>query len=291
MSGIGPSYRHPRTRALPHRHRYIDQAHVGPPRLDSSFCSLPLCTLLRSDRHPSPHDMADTLPSQVDVCLRVPIEVWEHVIEAAYNERYGEVPVAFATLCSCALVCRVWRPCAQKVLFNYVVLRDKAALYRFAELVDAYPKLGTYVRMLALRGYLHVPYSPAVLFLTALGRRLTNLSALSIHGFDDDEKAAHPLPEGHKELPCLPFHRYFPSLLTSVSHIRRLSLRDVRFASFGDFARFLSALCNLGDLFCTRISWSVLGVDPACFNSGETFLPNLKTLLVRLRAITVQAMY
>ncbi|TFK85526.1 hypothetical protein K466DRAFT_664450 [Polyporus arcularius HHB13444] len=223
--------------------------------------------------------MADTLPSQVDVCLRVPVEVWEHVIEAAYNERYGEVPVAFATLCSCALVCRVWCPCAQQVLFNYVVLRDKAALYRFAELVDAYPKLGTYVRMLALRGYLHVPYSPAVLFLTALGRRLTNLSALSIHGFDDDEKAAHPLPEGHKELPCLPFHRYFPSLLTSISHIRRLSLRDVRFASFGDFARFLSALCNLGDLFCTRISWSVLGVDPACFNSGETFLPNLKTLL------------
>lgn len=240
--------------------------------------------------------MAEPLPSQVAVYPRFPIEVWEHVIDTVYDEGPDKLLVALATLSSCALVCRAWRPHAQQVLFHYVILRDKDALYRFAEIVDASPKLGMYVRQLAFRGYLHVPHSAAVLFLTALRGRLTNLEVLNLHGIQEYEKDANPLPEGEKELPYLPFHfRYFESLLTSISHVRVLSLMCVCFASFGDFARLLSTLRNLRELSCSSVSWAVLGVVPACMakcrssHYQNTFLPNLKVLSVCLRAITVQA--
>ncbi len=233
--------------------------------------------------------MSDALPSQVEAKPQLPIEVCERVIEAVYNDYYHFVSTSLATLSSCALVCRAWRPRAQKVLFEYVLLRDKDALYRFAELLDASPELGTYVHTLALRGYLHVPYSPAVLFLAALRGRLTNLAKLYINSFDDAEKAANPLPEGQKELPFLPIHRYFPSLLTSISHsIRTLNFAELRFPSFGDFARFLSTLPNLKELACYRISWAVLGLEPVCMakrsslDTRKMFLPNLEVLVVCL---------
>ncbi|TFK79049.1 hypothetical protein K466DRAFT_606440, partial [Polyporus arcularius HHB13444] len=156
--------------------------------------------------------MTDALPSPGKAEPRLPIEVCERVIEAVYDGRYEFVSTSLATLSSCALVCRAWRPRAQRVLFEFVLLRDKDTLYRIAQLLDASPELGSYVRTLALRGYLHVPYSPAVLFLAALRGRLANLANLYIQGFDDNEKAANPLPEGEKELPFLPIYRYFPSL-------------------------------------------------------------------------------
>ncbi|TFK83180.1 hypothetical protein K466DRAFT_438757, partial [Polyporus arcularius HHB13444] len=179
-----------------------------------------------------------------------PIEVFEHIIEVMHDANYHELPTTLATLSRCALVCRGWRPRSQRILFQYVLLRDKDALYRFAELINTSPELGSYVHRLDLRGYLHVPYSPAVLFLTALQGRLTNLSELCIDG---DDKIANSLPEGEKKLPCLPIHRYFPSLLTSISHIRTLHFGTVRFPSFGDLARLLSMLPSLNTLSCFRI--------------------------------------
>ncbi|TFK82326.1 hypothetical protein K466DRAFT_304701 [Polyporus arcularius HHB13444] len=201
--------------------------------------------------------MAEALPSQTQANLRLPIEVHERIIDAIFDDRYSLVLDALAMLSSCALVCRAWRPRAQRILFEYVLLRDKDALFRLAELINASPELGTYVRKLALRGYLHVPYSLVVLFLTALRGKLPNLSVLNIQGFDDEERAANPPPEAQKELPTLPIHPYFPSLVKSISHIHSLSLVAVKFPSFGDFARFLAALPNLTDLFCLRVSWAV----------------------------------
>ncbi|KAI0705270.1 hypothetical protein C8T65DRAFT_809800 [Cerioporus squamosus] len=232
--------------------------------------------------------MDDTLPSQVEIKPQLPIEVFECIIEAMYNERYSYVSVASTTLASCALVCRAWRPRAQRVLFEFVLLRDKDGLYRFRELLDTSPELGTYVHTLELRGHLHVPYSPAVLFLTVLRGKLPNLLGLHIYGFNKYEKAAGPLPEGVKELPCLPIHPYLPSLLPSISHIRALFLADVRFPSFGDFARLLSMLPNLKCLSCHGVSWAGLGREPVCmvkrssYSCRKPFLPNLKRLYVCL---------
>ncbi|RDX41360.1 hypothetical protein OH76DRAFT_1300554, partial [Lentinus brumalis] len=139
---------------------------------------------------------------------------------------------------SCALVCRAWRSPAQRVLFHYVTLRDKDMLYSFRELLDASPELGPYVHALELRGYLHVPYSPAVLFPTVIGGRLVNL--VEVHLIEN--------------LPTLPIHRFLPSLFAScISHIRSLSLYAVIFPSFADFARILHALPDLRELDCQSV--------------------------------------
>ncbi len=271
-----------------YRHTSIDPRRFCEPSIPFSSRHFLRCSVLYSGPRLLPHNMPDALTSQVEAKPRLPIEVCERVIEAVYNDNYDFVSTSLATLSSCALVCRAWRPRAQRVLFDHVLLQDKDALYRFAELLHTSPELGTYVRTLELRGYLHVPHSPAVLFLTALRGKLTSLAGLYIYGFHDREKAANPLPEGHKELPFLPIHRYFPSLLTSISHIRRLDFVDVRFPSFGDFARFLSALPNLKELYCDNVSWAVLGLEPVCMakrsshDSQKTFLPNLEELTVCL---------
>ncbi len=233
--------------------------------------------------------MADTALLQVAASNpRLPVEACERIIDAVYDNRYSLVQAALATLSNCALVCRAWRTPAQKVLFEYVVLTDKDALYAFAALLDASPELGSYVITLCLRGYLRVPFSPLVLFPTLLRGRLTNLSHLYIFELDNDAKTAKPLPAGVKELQILPMHRYFPFLFTSISHIRRLVLFGVVFPSFADFARILCMLPNLRELYCNLVSWAVLSLVPRCMakrrshDSKKTFLPHLELLQVCL---------
>ncbi|RPD75974.1 hypothetical protein L226DRAFT_612233 [Lentinus tigrinus ALCF2SS1-7] len=229
--------------------------------------------------------MADTLPLQGEVNPRLPTEVCENVIEASYDRCYHLIQSSLATLSSCSLVCRAWRPRGQSLLFEYVLLRDKDALYRYAELVNSSPKVGAYMRTLSFRGYLHVPYSPAVLFPTVLRGKLPNLSEVYFNEFSADAKAAKQLPEGKKELPSLPIHPYFPSLLACISHIRILHLSNVRFSSFGDVARILDKLSNIQELHCEGLSWAVLGQEPQCmvkrdlYDSRTTFLPRLEFLM------------
>ncbi|KAI0712830.1 hypothetical protein C8T65DRAFT_829212 [Cerioporus squamosus] len=229
--------------------------------------------------------MTDSALSHVK--SRLPTEVCEHVIEAAYDERYDLIQTSLVTLSSCSLVCRAWRPRAQSMLFEYVLLRDKDALYRYASLVEVSPKVGTYMRTLSLRGYLHVPFSPAVLFPTVLRGKLPNLEDVYFHELSEGAKAAKPLRKGEKELPSLPIHPFLPSLLSSISHIRRLYLSNVKFPSFGDIARILNTFPVLQELYCEGVSWAVLGQEPSCMVKREfydtrkarnTFLPKLKLL-------------
>ena len=231
-------------------------------------------------------DDAQSIP--VEVKPRLPIEVCERVIEAVFDDRYRLVPTATATLSRCALVCRAWRSCAQKARFKYVSIRDKDALYRFAGLISSYPELGSYVRILSVHGYLHIPYSPAVLFPTVLSGMMKNLSELYILGFNDTQKAAEPLSDGKKELSTLPIHRYFPSLLAPFSFIHTLYLTHVKFPSFGDFARVLHTLSGLRTLSCGHVSWAVLGQVPIFMENNRLsdrhwqnkFLPDIQTLAV-----------
>ncbi len=242
--------------------------------------------------------MADLPPSPVESKPRVPVEVCERVIGAVYDDRYALVSAASATLTSCALVCRAWRSPAQRVLFHYVTLRDKDMLYSFRELLDASPELGPYVHALELRGYLHVPYSPAVLFPTVIGGRLVNLVEVHLIEVWSEEKDAKPHAEGIKNLPTLPIHRFLPSLFAScISHIRSLSLYAVIFPSFADFARILHALPDLRELDCQSVSWTVFGQEPRCMAKGKsgrprnTFLPKLAFLGVRLQIHIVTGCY
>ena len=221
---------------------------------------------------------------------RLPVEVCERIIEHVYSSRQDLIPAMRATLCNCALVCRAWRPRAQIILFKRVEVRDKDSLYRLAELLHSTSgDLGSYIRTLDIRGHLNVPQSPAVLFPSVVGRRLANLSRLTITGFgcNNGPRDGHCSRLGSKtELPCLPVHPYFPSLMSPVSHIHRLSLTMLTFPSFADFARVLATLRNLRYLWCQTVSWTALGPESRCMakdrphDSRHTFLPKLEMLEV-----------
>ncbi|RPD82706.1 hypothetical protein L226DRAFT_35240 [Lentinus tigrinus ALCF2SS1-7] len=174
---------------------------------------------------------------------RLPFEVCERVIECVLLEhRRGGLPETLKTLSFCALVCRAWRPCAQRVLFRHVVLRDVNAFHRFAALLDVSPALGDHVWTLGMWGNFCVPDSVAVQCPIVLGTRLAGLVSLSIvdlvpYGRRTTEPSAElePHPARKKTdttLSCWPIHPYFSSALKSISHIRELNLQNVRLSSF-----------------------------------------------------------
>ncbi|KAI0692843.1 hypothetical protein C8T65DRAFT_71124 [Cerioporus squamosus] len=227
--------------------------------------------------------MGDTVPAPGSP--RLPIELCEHVMDAVYDFYYQFVVGSLRTLSRCALVCRAWRPRAQMILFDFVLVRDSDALHRLAAQLDESPRLRGYVHRLALRGYLHVPASTAVLFPTILRLRLPNLTHVYLQELMPEEKAASPLPADVKELPAVPIHPYFPSVLSSFNYIRKLDLVRIRFCSFGDFGRVLHPLTNLRELYCDNVSWGVFGRPPPCMRlkaslgrDRKPFLPKLHTL-------------
>ncbi|TFK84244.1 hypothetical protein K466DRAFT_602165 [Polyporus arcularius HHB13444] len=195
---------------------------------------------------------------------RLPVELCERVIDAVYDFYYQFVVGSLVTLSRCALVCRAWRPRAQMVLFDFVLVRDTDALHRLAALLDEAPRLRRYVRRLALRGYLHIPASTVVLFPTILRLRLPNLTHVYLQEIMPAEKADYPLPPNVKELPAVPTHRYFPSVVSTFNYIRKLDFVRIRFCSFGDFGRVLQPLSNLQELYCDTVSWEVFGRLPPC---------------------------
>ncbi|RPD57670.1 hypothetical protein L226DRAFT_573616 [Lentinus tigrinus ALCF2SS1-7] len=216
---------------------------------------------------------------------RLSIELCEHVIDAVYDYYYQFIVESLATLSKCTLVCRAWRPRAQMMLFESVLIGDTAKLHRFAALLDDSPRLREYVHRLALRGYLHIPASPAVLFPTIMRLRLPNLTHLYLQDITSKEKLETSLPKGVKELPSVPVHPYFPSLLSTFNHVRRLDLVRIRFCSFGDLCRVLSGLSGLPELSCDNVSWQVFGTLPpgvlkAISNAHprKPFLSKLRTL-------------
>lgn len=223
---------------------------------------------------------------------RLPIELCEFVIDAVYDFYYQFIEASLVTLSACALVCRAWRPHAQMILFDTVLVRDSTTLRRFAVLLDKSPHLRGYVHRLAVRGYLHVPTSPAVLFPTVVHLRLPNLTHIYLQEITPEEKSTCSLPPNMKELPSVPIHPYFPSLLATFNYVRRVDLVRLRFSSFADLCRVLSSLPNLPQLLCDNVSWDVFGTLPSFVWSAilnrqspgrrKPFLPKLSQLYVRL---------
>lgn len=229
---------------------------------------------------------------------RLPIELCERVMDAVYDFYYQFIAGSLVTLSRCALVCRAWRPRAQMILFDCVLVRNTDTLHRLAAQLDESPRLRGYVHRLALRGYLHIPASTAVLFPTILRLRLPNLTHIYLQEITPEEKAASPLPAQIKELPAVPTHRYFPSTLTTFNYIRKVDFVRIRFCSFGDFGRVLQPLSNLQELYCDTVSWEVFGRPPLCMlkttsnvRDRRSFLPRVHTLEVRLQWTSVLDFY
>ncbi len=226
---------------------------------------------------------------------RLPLEVCESVIDRVHHPSlfdHHATMYSCAALSQCSLVCRAWRPRAQKLLFYAVELRTAYLLYAFVELLDESPGIATYVHVVLIHGSTHYTPGDSVfpLFPTVLAGKLPNLQEMSVYGTGikswRSPRKRSPRVLGRKfTLPHLPLHPWFYTLLDELRHLTVLRLGVLTFPSFGDFARILHRLTGLQSLVCDALDWSNLGLVPLCTlglggERGE-FLPALCSLKVR----------
>ncbi|TFK85516.1 hypothetical protein K466DRAFT_525725 [Polyporus arcularius HHB13444] len=228
---------------------------------------------------------------------RLPLEVCESVIDRVHHPSlfdHHATRYSCAALSKCSLVCRAWRPRAQKLLFYAVELRTTYLLYAFVELLDESPALATYVHVVLIHGSTHYTPGNSVfpLFPTVLARKLPNLQEMSVYG--TGIKSGRSLKRGWSprirvrgrktKLPHLPLHPLFHTLLDKLRQLTTLRLGVLTFPSFGDFARILHQLTGLQSLVCDALDWSNLGLVPLCTSRLEAerskFLPALCSLKV-----------
>ncbi|RDX43259.1 hypothetical protein OH76DRAFT_1302696, partial [Lentinus brumalis] len=187
----------------------------------------------------------------------LPLEVCESVIDRVHHPSlfdHHATMYSCAALSQCSLVCRAWRPRAQKLLFYAVELRTAYLLYAFVELLDESPGIATYVHVVLIHGSTHYTPGDSVfpLFPTVLAGKLPNLQEI-------------PRVLGRKfTLPHLPLYPWFYTLLDELRHLTVLRLGVLTFPSFGDFARILHRLTGLQSLVCDALDWSNLGLVPLC---------------------------
>ena len=216
---------------------------------------------------------------------RLPVEVCEAVIEAIHEFSSTRFHTNCTTCRACALVCRALLPRSQMTLFRTVELTNASALYKFSAHLDAVPHIAGYVRQLMLASRsLHSADSVVAVFPTILKGRLPNLVFLDCWRIFEDE-IWHPEAKRQpltKELPCLPLHPRFPTLMAPFGGITEIELVGVTFPSFGDLARALHSFCNLRHASLHTVGWMALGSLPSCMatESQPRFLPYLTELSV-----------
>ena len=218
--------------------------------------------------------------------LFIPIEVCENIIDMMYSAYFSEELGNFAALRNCSLVCRAWSIRAQKVLFYTVHLPDTPSVYRFAAVLQAARRLGSFVHEVTLIGRsLHTTASVLSLFPAVFAGKLPNLQELYItHVLESD--AWYPTGSDSpkaKPLPYVPLHSCFSAVLsTFTAPSTLLHLDRITFCSFSEFARMVHALPNLEELRCYSIKWITLGRLPSfmAYDRRRHFAPKLQTLEV-----------
>ncbi|KAI0737236.1 hypothetical protein C8Q80DRAFT_433318 [Daedaleopsis nitida] len=226
---------------------------------------------------------------------RLPVEVCEVVIDNIRPRQLfdrQEWTLSSTALCACSLVCRAWRPRAQRSLFDVVTLRSARCLYRLAALLTNSPHIPTYIYEIRLYGRcIQSSNSVLALFPTVIGTRVPNLLSLALYTTESNvpsqgvTRGTAGIP-AHEEipLPYLPIHPRFSTLLNPLSKLTSLRIGIVKFRSFGDFARMLHKLHSLTDLMCDHVEWAILGLIPPCMvdpPQSSPFLPRLENLRSR----------
>ena len=218
-------------------------------------------------------------------CLhtRLPIELCEMVIDMLSPNVYvGPQPVAIRALWNFSLVCKALRTRSQMRLFHSVLLTDNHSLQAFRNVLRGAKGFSSYVRQLVLSGSsVQADVNLFAFFPSALAGKLPNLNKLCIANFP---KAASV---SDNPLPCIPFHRFFPSLFSSMTAVTCLHLQSITFPNFGDFAKMINSFPNLHTLKCHDIRWKWLGPLPACMKPSQEMYPSSCTFAPRLRDLVV----
>ena len=226
----------------------------------------------------------------------IPVELCEHVIDMLYSDVVAEQVGYRDALHCCALVCRDWRIRAQRRLFYCVVLDSSRAVQTFSAVLITGPHLCDYVYEVTLTGRtLHTTASPLSLFPIALYKRLPRFRKLIVthiaHGTAWYPRSTMELSE--KQLECIPLHPRFSTFLSSFNALSHLSLFNVTFKCFGDFARMIHSMPCVQRLECYGVGWLALGPLLPFMNppdeSIENHLPPFAPMLNRLAVCFISA--
>ncbi|KAI0693514.1 hypothetical protein C8T65DRAFT_667914 [Cerioporus squamosus] len=212
----------------------------------------------------------------------LPFEVCEHIVDMAYDHDITQSidhELAIRTMQSCALVCRASRTRSQYWIFHAVRVEDVRALRQFSSHMEREPTLAHLVREVCLVGeHLHAPASAVTALPILLGRRLPNLTTVSIIRLLNPQASVHPVsPLSH-----LPIHPRFPLSFRSFASLDDLHLESVVFPSFTDFARCLQSVDGVSRLACIRVRWSAPSIPSSGQQVRPLCLPKLKRLTIRL---------
>ncbi|TBU38961.1 hypothetical protein BD309DRAFT_473246 [Dichomitus squalens] len=187
---------------------------------------------------------------------------------------------------SWSLVCRAWRPYAQKPLFSIIELTDSEFLHRFATILDLAPHLASYVKMLRVYSrYLHTFDNVFALLPAALHTRLVNLRELMVTRNSEDD-VWHPhalLPSRPDEMRYIPLSPNFFNSLCTLNNVTVFKLYWVSLERFSDLARAVHSLSNLQVLVCIQVHWMYIDdippfLSPVTSTEPTRFLPELSDL-------------
>jgi len=171
------------------------------------------------------------------------IEVVERVIDFVYGSHYDDTDIkTYAMLKACALTCRAMTPRSQYWLFRQIILRSQWQADSLMHVLRMNPAVARHTRLLAIVGpligetgqnYSWISWLPLL-----LAPRMTNLTHLHLE--DDVFTGSHP---------------NFSRALTAFKSIRRLTMHQVQFSTFGHCTRFIQAFPHLDHLAFQYVSW------------------------------------
>ena len=192
-----------------------------------------------------------------------------------------DVRQAKLALQQCALVCSIWRPRAQRWLFQSIRLHNPEVLHRLAAVLNSESlRLAEHIQHLDLTCGYSGKYWPWLNVATLFSRLVyAPLPAVRSVILRNNTSIATEYPG--KPLPHLALHPRDLRFYSACWSVTVLELDDIHFGSFADFARLLSCYPALEVLKCVYVDWKVLGVIPGFMRRERSrFLSHLRTFQV-----------
>ncbi|OCH88391.1 hypothetical protein OBBRIDRAFT_795287 [Obba rivulosa] len=206
---------------------------------------------------------------------RLPIEVWENIIDLA------GYPFDRPSMLSCALVCRAWLPRSQFHLFNAVCLRTTRQIRLLGQTICGVAYLRSFVAEISL--CLDENAAKSLNLFPDLLSRLPRVVDVTLASFTlypkgimlkaKHETIAYPVARWQRRrwrhaddsaIVDTPLGWNVTSM--TYTSVRSLTLGRVGFRDFSDFGWILCGFPNLLNLYCSNITWRSAEVNPLAFD-------------------------